>query len=59
MLKQGVKLQKIKKMYENFPKIIIFAVYNFIPSFRLERSGMEKSHSYFTGDFSTPFGRSK
>ncbi len=27
MLKQGVKLQKIKKMYENFPKIIIFAAY--------------------------------
>jgi len=23
---QGVKLQKIKKMYEIFPKIIIFAV---------------------------------
>ena len=40
-------------MNEIFVKIIIFAVYNFIPSFRLERSGMEKSNSYFTEDFST------
>ena len=36
-------------MNEIFVKIIIFAVYNFIPSFRLERSGMEKS--LFNGIF--------
>ena len=52
MLKQGVKLQIFKKNAFIFLKIIIFAVYKlfssfrlerFCLSFRLERSGMEKS----------------